>query len=177
MSRRVLSFKDDLSQSYIYAWNNEQKLFVRDTAKRIAELFEFPVLVNIGVEYGGSMYCMRLGAPRARLIGVDIKYLKNVELSPLNAELIEGDSNRVHIQVTEPIHMILIDGGHDYETVKGDILGWLDKVVIGGVALFHDVELLGVSRAINDHLPKEWVLDKYIRGPFEWSGMSRYWKS
>jgi len=161
---------------YIYGMNVAQKRLLRDLAREVAQRFGEPVIVNIGVDYGGSMYCFRMGAPKARLIGVDIRYHQGVDLSPLEAVLIEGNSNRVHDQVPPPMHLLFVDGGHDRETVSGDIRGWVPKVAIGGIVIFHDVELPGISKAIEEWWDgKEWEEIAYIHGPFDWtSGMTAY---
>ena len=38
-----------------------------------------------------------------------------------------------------PLGLVFIDGGHDYESVMADFLGWADHLVSGGYLLFHDI--------------------------------------
>jgi MoaA/NifB/PqqE/SkfB family radical SAM enzyme len=48
------------------------------------------------------------------------------------------------------IRLIFIDGAHDYESVKSDILCWKDKLIDGGIIAFHDYYFPSVSRAIDE---------------------------
>ena len=52
--------------------------------------------------------------------------------------------------VKEPIELLFIDGAHDYEFVKMDILNYLPKVLTGGTVAFHDRNWPGVKRAIKE---------------------------
>lgn len=61
----------------------------------------------------------------------------------------------------EPLGLLYVDGGHDYDTVTSD-LGFLKWVVVGGNAAFHDSETraYGVQRALADFFPDnpEWEM-------------------
>lgn len=50
--------------------------------------------------------------------------------------------------VKEPIELLFIDGAHDFEYVKIDVLNYLPKVVKGGTVAFHDRNWPGVKQAI-----------------------------
>jgi hypothetical protein len=54
--------------------------------------------------------------------------------------------------IKEPIELIFIDGAHDYEYVKMDILNYLPKVVKGGIVAFHDRNRTGVKEAIEEFI-------------------------
>ena len=139
----------------------------REEIKKLAELvdskFDVPTMVNIGVMAGATMWCLRAGAPGAILYGVDIDYTKwGIEdKDNLRAIFITGDSTEVHAQFNKPIHLLLIDGDHHYETVKQDIAGWVPKVITGGIVIFHDYaptklnlrhfpHIAGVKRAVDE---------------------------
>ena len=54
-----------------------------------------------------------------------------------------------------PIDLLLIDGDHEYKSVKEDIESWLPKVKNGGSVLFHDYgSWLGVTQAVNEAIEK-----------------------
>lgn len=140
-----------------------EKERVRELAGLVAGRFEAPTLINLGVAWGCSMWCLRAGAPGAVLYGVDINYVarKIVDKDNLRAIFITGDSTKVHAQFNKPIHLLLIDGDHHYETVKQDIAGWIPKVVKDGIVVFHDYaptelnlrqfpHLVGVRRAVDE---------------------------
>lgn len=91
------------------------------------------VILNIGVEYGASVACLRAGNPSARIIALDIdisKLNKDVylECQPL---LIEKDSStpEAFAAVAEwakwqhkaaLINLLFVDGDHTYEGVLAD---------------------------------------------------------
>lgn len=132
-------------------------------AHQVEASFKQTVIVNIGVFRCASMYCLRAGAPKVRLVGIDIKACA-VKIHPeLRAEFIIEDSRVCHKGFKRAIHLLFIDGDHHYAVVREDIKNWVPKVVDGGLVVFHDYtplpkdlrkipHLEGVRRAVN-----EWV--------------------
>lgn len=119
------------------------------------------VIVNIGVLYCASMYCLRAGAPKVRLVGIDIEPSSDPIHPELQAELIIEDSRTCHADFRSPIDLLFLDGDHHYAVVKEDIGNWVPKLVPGGVVVFHDYaplpaalvknpQLEGVRRAVNE---------------------------
>ena len=49
--------------------------------------------------------------------------------------------------------MVFIDGDHEYESVKRDILNWKDKLAPGGLFCGHDAQHPPVQQALNELLP------------------------
>lgn len=49
---------------------------------------------------------------------------------------------------------VFLDGSHDYESVKADILAWLPKLRKGGLLCGHDATMPGVQRALYDTIGK-----------------------
>ena len=140
----------------------------RKYLKATAEKFPKGLIVNIGVFRCATMYCLRAGAPDARMIGVDIKPC-DVKIAPvLKAKFIIGDSRKCHVQVTDPVDLMFIDGDHHYEVVKADIKNWTPKIRKGGVVIFHDCyplpkdilankHLVGVNKAVSEWFdPEAW---------------------
>jgi len=141
-----------------------ERKWLKNAASRAAKQFKSPVIVNIGVFQYASMYCLRAGAPEARLVGVDVTK-GSVKVHPeLQAEFTWGDSRVVHTVFKAPIHLLFIDGDHRYATVKADIANWVSKIVPGGVVAFHDYaplrkhlvkhKLQGIRRAVNEWAAK-----------------------
>lgn len=147
---------------------------IKELAELIAREFEVPTLVNIGIMWGCTAWCLRAGAPGAILYGVDWDYTTNkvTDEDNLRAILITGDSTVVHAQFNKLIHLLLIDGDHHYEVVRKDISGWTPKVVPSGIVIFHDYEpsalnlrqfphLVGVKQAVDEWFAansEEWTL-------------------
>lgn len=144
-----------------------ERIWLRDAAAYVAKHFHQSVIVNIGVFECASMYCLRAGAPTARIVGVDITRVKSPH-QDLKAEFIWGDSRVVHASFKDPIHLLFIDGDHRYATVKVDIANWTPKIVPGGVVAFHDYT------PSKKHL-KKWKLHGVRRAIDEWAAKSG-WK-
>jgi hypothetical protein len=115
------------------------------------------------------MYCLRAGAPAARLVGIDIKPPCAPVHPELKAEFIIEDSRKCHAAFKGPIDFLFIDGDHHYAVVKADIANWSPKIVSRGIIAFHDYaplpvdlaknpQLEGVRRAVNEwHVLTSWV--------------------
>jgi predicted O-methyltransferase YrrM len=166
--RRVDSAQLNWQTAYGKMLLPEERRYLVDSAARMQKRFDRPNIVNIGVFRCASMYCLRAGAPRADLLGVDIKPC-DVPIEPgLRAEFIVGDSAVVHAQYGKPIHLLFIDGDHRYEAVKADLERWGAKVAPGGLVVMHDY---GAQ-------PKHLLLDPELggvrRAAMEWHQSDRW---
>lgn len=124
------------------------------------------VIVNIGVEHGCSLHCLRAGAPRATIYGLDVDNSRLV--GEPGAVLMTGDSNKLWKGFGREVHLLFVDGGHDYKVVKGD-LAWLRYVVSGGLVVFHDYH------DIHDGLAP-WI--KGVRKAVDgWAGTADGWEA
>jgi predicted O-methyltransferase YrrM len=141
----------------------EERLWLHDMAAEMEATFETPVIVNIGIFRGASLYCLRAGAPHATLYGLDIAYPQGALLDPAaRVRLIIADSGECWRDFNEPVHLLFIDGDHSYKGVRRDIAGWTPKIVPGGVVAFHDFKTepkvaakhAGIKRAILEWAPE-----------------------
>lgn len=78
-------------------------------------------------------------------------FLKNMEpvvghYTPIRMLSIEASK----LYEDESLDFVYIDGSHDYESVKEDILAWIPKVKIGGVIAGHDYDHAGVKQAVDE---------------------------
>lgn len=48
--------------------------------------------------------------------------------------------------------VVYVDGSHDYESVKEDLLAWMPKVKSGGLLAGHDINQAGVRQALHEVL-------------------------
>jgi len=96
-------------------------------------------IINIGVEYGASLVCLRHGNPTARIIGIDIDISKCQATTTQLVEMDSGALGRAWEQYTEysEIDLLFVDGDHSYEGVVRDLV-WTTYVRPGGYILFHD---------------------------------------
>ena len=94
------------------------------------------VIVNIGVEFGASVACLRAGHETASIYAIDVDMSKAIRVK---AHYIEEDSGA--LPPTFPpdwwIDLLFIDGDHSYSGVVRDT-AWVPLVRQGGYVLFHD---------------------------------------
>jgi hypothetical protein len=140
---------------------NSERDYILKLSGDVTKNVESPVMVNIGIMWGCTLWCLRDGSPDAHLYGVDIVPDKwpITDVDDLKVHILKGDSRTLPFY--NDIHLLLIDGDHHYETVSADIANWIPRVVPGGVAIFHDYapsrmnmmqfpELEGVRRAVDE---------------------------
>ena len=129
-----------------------ERQYLRDLATQAAAEFgPACTVVNIGVALGCSCVCLRAGAPESNLVGIDI----DPEAERGDWALIRADSRR--FTLPPPIHLLFVDGAHDYAAVKSDIERWAPSVILGGFVAFHDYGnhdkipwTAGVKRAVDE---------------------------
>jgi SAM-dependent methyltransferase len=111
---------------------------IREYACAAENNFEDPKIVNVGVEYGASLYCLRDGAPVAEIYGIDLDISKFD--GTLDVELIRADSHgdEVDSHVPSGLALVFLDADHSEEGLTADIKKWARRVKSGGYLLFHD---------------------------------------
>jgi len=160
---------------------NGERKFIFDCAREVeSELGEDVTMINIGIQWGASLWCIREGAPNAYLIGVDIDLRHDrkaqheriqFESEFYNTDLIEAESASYGRVFRPEVALLLIDGDHHYNQVYADIRGWVPNVCQGGIVIFHDYEptelnlrqfpeLEGVKRAVDEYFGDGWERDK-----------------
>lgn len=118
----------------------------RELLKSLAE--DVPVdgdILNVGIEYGASIVCLRAGNPYATIIGIDLIGGKKItkenreQIGNFNTVLFSGDSGEYveGWQVQDTIHLAFIDGDHSYRGVMRDTK-FAEYIPVGGVIAFHD---------------------------------------
>ena len=107
------------------------------------DLFKPITLVNIGANVGTSSCAMLEANPKAFVFSIDRKpYPEEREniiacgLDPTRIVRLLGDSSEIGKHFPYEVDIVLVDGGHHDEAVKGDIEAWLPKCK--QVMLFHD---------------------------------------
>lgn len=93
------------------------------------------LILNIGVEYGKSLACLRAGNPTASIYGIDLDCSKAV--SDYGCELVQFDSHEIVKFWNDPIDLAFIDGDHGEIGVLLDAK-FADFLPVGGWILFQD---------------------------------------
>lgn len=126
----------------------------RDHLVALAQRYNGGTIINIGVEYGASLACLRHGAPHAEIIGIDIDTSK-AEIRD-GVTLVEADSGAESLRWPEgdAVDLAFIDGDHSYAGVWRD-LHWTRFIPVGGTVSFHDCYSWGAPpRTIHQICPE-----------------------
>lgn len=133
-------------------------------------------IVEIGGFTGKSAVAMALGskwALREKIISIDPHYrgTKDVFIENIRrkgvADYIEpvfAASEDARKGFKKNIRLLFVDGNHDYEFVKKDILLWKDLVIDGGIIVFHDINWETVAKALDEFVMRspEFVAEETV---------------
>jgi hypothetical protein len=160
-----------VSYDKLFGWFDYELLY--DRAIEFAE--DGDTLVEVGVYRGRSlMYLARrmLDSRKSlRVVGVDnftqigTSYVECVggmlTHCPEEAKAVEISAKDSLVAAgftpDRSVKFCWIDGAHDYDSVRTDILAWMPKVELGGVLAGHDWNGKpddGVGRAVGEFLPR-----------------------
>ena len=105
---------------------------------------EWHLILNIGIEYGASMICLRAGNKQATLTGIDIDCSKLIKIKEIDwygniniREMTSMDAFSAIQQDVESLSLLFIDGDHGYRGVTLDTL-YCDLLEEDGIVMFHD---------------------------------------
>lgn len=130
-------------------------------------VINFSNIVEIGSYKGKSTIALALGSlqissKKRPIYAIDpfvvppFRYFKeNIEKHGLENMIIpiKKHSEEACDDIPDTIAAIFIDGNHDYNHVRQDIINYSPKVVQGGILLFHDYSdyFPGVCQAVEEH--------------------------
>ncbi len=112
----------------------DEREFLKTTSERVSKSGH---ILNIGIEYGASIHCIRAGNQSAMLTAIDLVGRDKFEGEEHSVEWIKGDSGEIASDWMLPLDFIFIDGDHSYSGVMADI-EFLPNLVTGGIVAFHD---------------------------------------
>ncbi len=127
-------------------------------------------IVEIGSFKGKTTISLALGSKlkkRGKVYSIDPQedmgirqiFLDNIYRAKVNDYVITNfkKSEEAGAGFKSPIRLLFIDGCHEYEAVKQDILLWKDYLIEGGIIAMHDyfpdnypAYLAGVNKAVNE---------------------------
>ncbi len=61
-----------------------------------------------------------------------------------------------------PIRVLHVDGDHYYNPAAWDIIAWEPKLVLGAIVIFHDYNLEGVQKAVDEYIQKNPVFSDVV---------------
>jgi predicted O-methyltransferase YrrM len=115
-------------------------------------------IVEIGSYKGRSTCCLAMACrgTSKRIFAVDTfngndvdfpfrdflpEFLANLERCGVREHVtpVQGWSSEVACSWREPVHLLFIDGSHEYEDVMADFENFLPHVVPGGIVALHDI--------------------------------------
>jgi cephalosporin hydroxylase len=144
------------------------------------------VIVEIGVDQGGSFHAFEEAAPLADMIGIDVGYGRWSSGPPLaDPRVIIGDSHSAETRqelarrlAGRPVDFLFIDGDHSFDGVAEDYWMYLPLVRDGGLVALHDIAKhppqMGVQvaefwqRVKHRHPDAEVRIDE----PIDWGGIA-----
>lgn len=145
--------------------SKEERIFLKSLAEEYRR--ENALFINIGVEFGASLVCLRAGNATAGIVGIDLDTSKFVGQGKYH--LIQSDSaawvSSVPDQVKQRgIDILFIDGDHGEAGVTADAS--LSKYLVdGGCIVFHDCFNPEVPGEIHPLVPGVNVaVDAWFRG-------------
>jgi predicted O-methyltransferase YrrM len=100
------------------------------------------LIVELGTQAGTGALHFRHGAPKARIVTVDIRstFPKFIELmDEHNIKRIKSDSVKAASLVNGAIDIIFFDANHEYTNLMAEVDAWMPKVKEKGIALFDDI--------------------------------------
>jgi predicted O-methyltransferase YrrM len=112
-------------------------------AECVYRLPKDPVIINIGANEGRSTIAMLETRPDAFIFSIDLKpwreekmNLIKLGLDPRRVVRVLGNSSKMDWPYL--VDMIYVDGDHRFNGIEADCKNWLDKVIPGGLIVFHD---------------------------------------
>lgn len=141
--------KPDLWQLAVNSGASQDKWELWQLLRYAAEL-KPKVIVEIGVDGGGSLRTWEAAFPAALVLGIEANHTKRPELSDLNVVFGRSAAGATVDELKtilrhRPIDVLFIDGDHSFAAVKRDYQLYEPLVRPGGIIAFHDTNARGLG--------------------------------
>ena len=143
--------KDRLDVKRTIEWNRKpnRKYFLQ----HLIETNNFSTMAEVGVRDGRTTFYLLDKIPHLKIYAVDFDislfYTQAVKKKYSDRLIpIEGDSSIVADKIPN-VDLVFIDADHSFKGCSKDILAYKDKVNKNGILSGHDIDYLGVNKAVN----------------------------
>lgn len=116
----------------------------------------FKFIAELGVNDGRTTFALLKSCPNIeKYYAIDLStrkfYNSDIKKEYPNLIAINGNTTKVSDHIPDKsLDLVFIDANHSYEFVKQDILKYRPKLKSGGVLSGHDINFLGVNKAVNE---------------------------
>ena len=150
MARR----NDLLNIPMTISWDKKpnRKYFLR----HLIQENNYTSMAEVGVRDGRTTFYLLDNIPSLTIYGVDLSnagYYNNEVKERYGDRLIpiQGNSHTVADRVPN-VDLVFIDADHSYNGCRGDIDAYVSKVNKGGILAGHDIDYLGVNKAVEERI-------------------------
>jgi len=149
-----------------------EKLLLWNAAKQTKE----GAIVEIGSFEGYSTIILAEAVEANRKVfaidpfieGTEQKFNENICRAGVasTVEVLKLKSEEAALGWAKPIKLLFIDGSHQYEYVKKDVLLWKPHLMSGARTIFHDINIYDVRRVVREYVIPDHSFGQFFYTPW-----------